>query len=146
MFDNETADTRDRATAPSQDLPEIIRSEEVLHVSTRTVPVNRVTMKKVIVTETQTFTVQVRREEVRLITEPLTEESALPPGTDTSVDVPDITMVLHEESVVISTEVVPVERVRLVRHRVVDSETVTADVRTEKIALDTTGSATHRDV
>ena len=43
---------------------------------------------------------------------------------------------LHEERPVVTTEAVPVERVRLGTETVTDQETVTGEVRKEQVELD----------
>jgi len=45
-------------------------------------------------------------------------------------------VVLNEERPVVTTEAVPVERVRLSKEQVQDEETVTADVRKEQIDME----------
>lgn len=128
-----------------QERPAMIRSEEVLRVATETVPYARARLQKVIVTERRTFTVDVRREEVRLTTEPLPAGSPVPapvPGEHPE----DIQIVLHEERVVVTTEIVPVERVRLVTFPVTGSMDITGDVRRDHIDLLTSGSTTQKDI
>ena len=112
---------------------EVIRNEERLVVGTESIPVERVRLQKIIVTEEKVFTVTVRREEVRLIREPFSgEHSGDVPADDANT--PRI-MILHEERVVMTTEVVPVERVWLETHRVSRTETVTAALAHEQVTL-----------
>ena len=47
-------------------------------------------------------------------------------------------MILHAEHVQITTQVVPVERVRMVRRVVTTGQTITEPVRSEQIALEQT--------
>jgi stress response protein YsnF len=56
---------------------EVVRSEEQLQVGTQNVVVGRDRLVKHLVTEHQTFTVPVRREEVRLEYEPLSEHEQM---------------------------------------------------------------------
>ena len=92
------------------------RSEERLHVGTEKVVTGKMRLRKYVVTEMQTVTVPVTREEVRLERVPITEDdldatSSLGPGTD---EEPGI--VLTAERVVVTKEPVPDERVRQVHH------------------------------
>ena len=112
------------------------RSEERLTVSTQRQQVGRARLRKYIVTENQTVTVPVRREEVRLEREPITGDNV-----GEAYDGPDITeaeaqLTLHAERPVITTETVPVERVRIGKETVTEQETVTGEVRKEQIEAD----------
>jgi uncharacterized protein (TIGR02271 family) len=112
------------------------RSEERLTVSTERQQVGRARLRKYIVTENQTVTVPVRREEVRLEREPITGDNV-----GEAYDGPDITeaeaqLTLHAERPVITTETVPVERVRIGKETVTEQETVTGEVRKEQIEAD----------
>jgi len=109
------------------------RSEEELLARTKTTETGRVRLRKYIVTEQQQVTVPVQREEVRVVTEPITAENR-----DTAMVGPDLSeeeaeMVLHADEVVVTAQAVPKERVRLEREVVTGQETVTADVRKEVI-------------
>lgn len=146
------AGTADRGgSAPTADTA-MTRSEERLTVSTEQVVAGTVRLRKYVVTEIQTVEVPVRREEVRLVREPIsdTDRGAVSDGTDfddPEFDVSGLTedgpaIVLHAERPVVTTETVPVERVRLDKQTVTDTETVTGEVRKEKIELDDpTGTA-----
>ncbi len=111
------------------------RSEEQLNVGTQKVETGRARLRKHIVTEQQTITVPVEREEVRLEREPITEDNrgAANAGPDISEEEHEI--VLSEERVVVSKETVPVERVRLEKEVITEQQTVTEDVRKEQIEL-----------
>ncbi len=120
----------------------IIRSEEQLRIETDAVPVRRVQLRKYIVTEERTVTVQLRHEEVRIEQEPIPDPGTgtVAPGDPGEVDVHlgpgddrDVTMLLYAERPLISTEVVPVERIRVSKYVVSDEETVTAGVRREVV-------------
>jgi uncharacterized protein (TIGR02271 family) len=112
------------------------RSEERLHVGTEKVQTGRARLRKYVVTDQETVTVPVSREEVRLEREPITEanrDSALA-GPDISEEEHEV--VLTEERPVVAKETVPVERVRLDKDVVTDQHTVTEDVRREEIELE----------
>jgi uncharacterized protein (TIGR02271 family) len=125
------------AVAGSEEAGVMIASEERLRVDVERVPRTRVRLKKVVVTEERTLTVPVRREEYRLIREPITDGAAVADG----VLAPDEQeVVLHEERVVLRTEVVPVERVRLLKEEVVEHREVSGVVRRERIDLEDDGA------
>jgi uncharacterized protein (TIGR02271 family) len=80
--------------------------------------------------------VPVRREEVHVEREPITEGNA-----DQALDGPEISedeheVVLHEERPVVDKEVVPKERVRLSAEERADEETVSEELRKERIETD----------
>jgi stress response protein YsnF len=116
--------------ARPEDRAEVVRSEERLDVTTRRVPFARAVLRKVIVVEQRTITVDVAHEEARLEILPIGEE-----WTDESrgvhVALPDL--VLSEEQVVVTKRVVPVERVRMRVEEVVMDASVTGDVRREQV-------------
>jgi uncharacterized protein (TIGR02271 family) len=112
------------------------RSEEELRVGTERREAGRVRLRKYVVTETEQRTVPVRREEVRLEREPITEGNV-----DQALDGPEISeeeheVVLHEERPVVDKEVVPKERVRLGTEERTDEETVSEELRKERVETD----------
>ena len=117
----------------------VVRSQEQLAIA-RTVRIRgAVRLHKRVVTETVTQTVEVRREEL-VITELTPEEVSLPAtlaahdGT-AQLHEAEFALVLHEERVVVTTEVVPVERVR-VRVRIVTADVeVEESVRQERVSV-----------
>ncbi|HEY6746674.1 MAG TPA: PRC and DUF2382 domain-containing protein [Mycobacteriales bacterium] len=113
------------------------RSEEHLVAGTREAE-TRVRLRKYVVTEMATVQVPVRREEVRLEHEPVPD---VPAAGGSVTEVTDATdedreVILHAERPVVTTETVPVERVRLGKETVTGTETVSGEVRREKIELD----------
>jgi uncharacterized protein (TIGR02271 family) len=109
------------------------RSEEELRVGTERREAGRARLRKYVVTEEVTKTVPVQREEVRVEREPITDANR-----DAALDGPAITeeeheVVLHEEQPVVSKEAVPKERVRLEKDTHTDEETVSDEVRKERI-------------
>jgi len=112
------------------------RSEERLEVGTQSRESGTARLRKYVVTEEQTVTVPVSREEVRLEREPITDENR-----DEALSGPDISeeeheVTLHEERPVVAKEAVPVERVRLEKDTVTENVEVTEDVRKEQIETD----------
>jgi len=112
------------------------RSEERLEVGTQKREAGRARLRKHIVTEQQTVTVPVTREEVTLEREPITEANigAATAGPDLSEEEHEV--VLTEERPVVAKETVPVERVRLGKESITEQEQVTETVRKERIEAD----------
>src|SRR5829696_1280377 len=118
------------------------RSEERLRAGTEQTEAGRARLRKYVVTDTEQVDVPVSREEVRLEREPITDANRdkAYSGKDISEEEHEVT--LHQERPVVGTEAQPVERVRLDKETVTDTETVSGDVRKEKIELDDpTGTA-----
>lgn len=116
------------------------RSEEELSVGKRSVETGRARLRKHIVTENQTVTVPVEREEVRLEREPITDANVgdAMRGGDLTEEEHEVT--LHEEQVVVDKQTVPVERVRVGTETHVENERVSEDVRKEEIDFDKDGN------
>lgn len=112
------------------------RSEERVRAGTERVEAGRARLRKYVVTEHQEVSVPVTREEVRVEREPVTDANIgdATSGPDLSEEEHEI--VLNEERPVVTTEAVPVERVRLTKDEVEDTETVGVDVREERIETD----------
>ena len=116
----------------------LTRSEEQLHVGTEKVQTGRARLRKVVVTEQQTVTIPVSREEVRLVREPIAPGDTV----DATIGEAAAEVVLTEERVVVSKETVAVERVRLGTVTITEEQEVTEAVRKEKIEFnDSTKSA-----
>ena len=112
----------------------MIRSEEELHVTKRRRPRTRVRLRKYIVTEMVTTRVPVRREEVRLEREPITDLDA--DSSDDPAPSDDLhEVVLHEERLVIEKRVVPTERVRMRKETITEQQAVSGEVRTEQVVF-----------
>ncbi|MFT7836754.1 PRC and DUF2382 domain-containing protein [Saccharothrix sp. BKS2] len=129
------ADTGHDTSGPNTD-DAMTRSEEHLRVGTEKHEAGRARLRKYVVTETEQVAVPVTREEVRVEREPITEANrgAALSGPDISEEEHEVT--LHEERPVVDTEAVPVERVRLAKEQVTDTETVAGEVRKERIDTD----------
>jgi uncharacterized protein (TIGR02271 family) len=121
-------------------------SEERVNVGTQRREAGRARLRKYVVTENVTQTVPVTREEVVVEREPITDANR---GNATSG--PDISeeeheVVLHEEAPVVEKTVEPVERVRLGTQETTEQQTVTEEVRKERVDTDadinTTGTST----
>ncbi|WP_227497365.1 YsnF/AvaK domain-containing protein [Planctomonas psychrotolerans] len=117
----------------AEDSVGMIRSEERLALGTEVVASERVRVEKYIVTEERTFTVTVRREEVRLVREPLDGTSVGGTGTGALESDGDLELTLSEEQVVVTKQIVPVERVRVRKEWHTGQQDVSATVRSERI-------------
>ncbi|MDG5804037.1 PRC and DUF2382 domain-containing protein [Streptomyces ossamyceticus] len=134
--DTDAAGTADMSGTARPDVGQddaMTRSEERMHVGTERSEVGRARLRKYVVTEEVQQTVPVRREEVRVEREPITDENR-----DAALSGPDISeaeheVTLHEERLVTETETVPVERVRMTTDERTDEETVRGQVRKEQI-------------
>jgi uncharacterized protein (TIGR02271 family) len=109
------------------------RSEEELRVGTAERESGRVRLRKYVVTEQVQQTVPVRREEVRVEREPITDGNV-----DQALDGPEISeeeheVVLHEEEPVVEKRTVPKERVRLDKDSHTEDVEVSEEVRKERI-------------
>ena len=115
------------------------RSEEQLHVGTESRETGRAKLRKYVVTEEQQVTVPVTREEVTIEREPITETNRGEAMDGPAISEEEHEVVLHEEQPVVDKQAVPVERVRLGKEQVTDEETVTEQVRHERIEADGPG-------
>jgi len=112
------------------------RSEEEPRVGTAEREAGRAHLRKYVVEKEVTQTVPVRREEVRVEREPITEGNA-----DAALAGPEISeeeheVVLHEEEPVVETRAVPKERVRLDKDTTVEEEQVSGTVRKEQVDVE----------
>jgi uncharacterized protein (TIGR02271 family) len=118
------------------------RSEEELRVGTRSEERGRARLRKYVVTETETHTVPVTREEVRIEREPITESNREAATDGPSISEEEHEVVLHEERPVVGKETVAKERVRMSKDVERDEEQISEDVRKEQIdAEDSTATA-----
>lgn len=112
------------------------RSEEQIHVGTERFESGRVRLRKYVVTEEVQQTVPVRHEEVRVEREPLTDADREQAVSGTEISEAEREVTLHEEHPVVETRTVPVERVGLRTEEVTEEETVTGQVRKERIEVE----------
>ena len=122
--------------AVDSDHESIVRREEELHVGTERVESGRLRIRKHVVTDHETVTVPVEREEVEIVREPLDGTST---GTRGDLGDDEIEVTLTEERPVVDKRVVDAERIGVDRRTVVDNETVQADVAREEIDIDREG-------
>ena len=112
------------------------RSEEQVHAGTEKVSAGTARLRKWVETEEIQVTVPVTKEKARLVTEPITDanrEDAMS-GGDLTEEEHELT--LTEERPIVSKETVPVERVRLEKDVETTEESVSTDVRKERISAD----------
>jgi len=118
------------------------RSEERLTAGTESVEAGRARLRKWVDTEQEQVTVPVTSERATLVTEPITDANMDKATSGPEISEAEHEVTLHEERPVVTTEAVPVERVRLETETETREETVTGDVRKERIDLDAGSEAT----
>ena len=111
-------------------------SEEELRVGTTEREAGRVRLKKYVVEEEVTETVPVRREEVRLEREPITDANRGDATAGPEISEEEHEVVLHAEEAVVDKRAVPKERVRLEKDVTTKDETVSDTVRQERVDVD----------
>jgi len=112
------------------------RSEEELRVGTTEREAGRVRLRKYVVEDEVTETVPVRREEVRVEREPITDANAGAALDGPAISEEEHEVVLHEEEVVAEKRAVPKERIRLDKDVETSEETVSETVRSEQVDVD----------
>jgi uncharacterized protein (TIGR02271 family) len=112
------------------------RSEEELRVGTTERESGRVRLQKYVVEDEVTETVPVRREEVRVEREPITDANRGDALDGPAISEEEHEVVLHQEEVVAEKRAVPKERIRLEKDVTTDEETVSETVRKEQVDVD----------
>jgi uncharacterized protein (TIGR02271 family) len=132
----------DRATrAAGQPNPDVgsgdamTRSEEELEVRTVRRRRGRVRLRKYVVTEEVQRTIPLRREEIRVEEEPISNEDAGGATEDADVSSED-EIVLYKEIPVIEKRIVPAERVRVVKDVRADEAQISERLRKERIDVE----------
>jgi uncharacterized protein (TIGR02271 family) len=131
--DRDASGTVGRDTSGPTTDDAMTRSEEELHVGTQRRETGKARLRKYVVTEEQTRTVPVQREEVRVEREPITDANVGDATTGPDISEEEHEVTLHSEEPVVEKRAVPKERVRLERDTVTDEETVSGEVRKEQI-------------
>ena len=129
-------DTVGRDTSGPTTDDAMTRSEEELRVGTTEREAGRVRLKKYVVEEEVTQTVPVRREEVRVEREPITEANVGDATSGPEISDEEHEVVLHEEEPVSEKRVVPKERVRLDKDVRTEEHEVSDTLRKEEIDVD----------
>jgi len=109
------------------------RSEEELSVGTAERERGRVRLKKWVETEEVQQTVPVRREEVRVEREPITDENVDEAMSGPEISEAEHEVTLREEEPVVEKRTVPRERVRLEKDVETGEEQISEQVRKERI-------------
>ena len=122
---------RDTSGAAAGDA--MTRSEEELRVSTTERERGRVRLRKYVATEQVQQTVPVRREQVRVEREPITDANLDAATSGPELSEAEHEVVLREEEPVVEKRVVPRERVRLDKETVTGEEQVTEELRKEQV-------------
>jgi uncharacterized protein (TIGR02271 family) len=115
------------------------RSEEELRVGTTQREAGRARLRKYVVEDQVTQTVPVRREEVRIEREPITDANVDAATEGPAISEEEHEVVLHEEQAVVDKQVVPKERVRLDKETYTEEQQVSDTVRKEQIDVDDAG-------
>src|SRR4051812_15039388 len=116
------------------------RSEEELHVGTAEREAGRVRLKKYVVEDEVTQTVPVRREEVHVEREPITDANRGDAVDGPAISEDEHEVVLHAQEPVVDKRAVPKERIRLDKDVQIEQREVTDTVRQERIDVDDTHS------
>jgi uncharacterized protein (TIGR02271 family) len=139
--DVETGSDRERGTVgrdvsgPTTD-EAMTRSEEELRVGTTQREAGRARLRKYVVEDEVTQTVPVRREEVRVEREPITDANVERATAGPEISEEEHEVVLREERPVVEKRVVPKERVRLDTETVTEEREVSEELRKEHIEAD----------
>ena len=109
------------------------RSEERVQVGTASQEAGRARLRKYVETEQVSQTVPVTKERAVLQSEPITDGNVGNATSGPAISEEEHEVVLHEETPVVQKTVEPVERVRLGTEQVTEQQTVTEEVRKERI-------------
>ncbi|HEX5782063.1 MAG TPA: PRC and DUF2382 domain-containing protein [Solirubrobacteraceae bacterium] len=131
-------DTVGRDTSGPTTDDAMTRSEEELRVGTTERESGRVRLKKYVVEDEVTQTVPVRREEVRVEREPITDGNVGAATDGPAISEEEHEVVLHEEEAVVEKQAVPKERVRLDKDTQTEERQVSETLRKEEIDVDHT--------
>jgi uncharacterized protein (TIGR02271 family) len=145
VYDDVEGRTVGRDTSGPTTDDAMTRSEERLIAGTRTEQTGRARLRKYVVTEQQQVSVPVSREEARLEREPISDANIGKAMDGPAISEEEHEVTLHAERPVVDTEAVPVERVRLGKETITDTETVDGQIRKEQIELDDDTTARPRN-
>jgi len=132
-------DTAGRETSGPTTDDAMTRSEEELHVGTTQQESGRARLRKYVVEDEVTQTVPVKREEVRIEREPITDANAGAATDGPAISEEEHEVVLHEEEVVTEKRAVPKERISMGKETVTDEQQVSETVRKEEVDVDGEG-------
>jgi uncharacterized protein (TIGR02271 family) len=112
------------------------RSEEELRVGKTDRETGRARLRKYVVTEDVQKTVPVRREEVRVEREPITDANVDDATEGPAISEEEHEVTLHAEEAVVEKRAVPKERVRLDKDTIEEEQQVSETVAKEEIEVD----------
>jgi uncharacterized protein (TIGR02271 family) len=112
------------------------RSEEELRVSTTRGEAGRVRLRKWVETEPVSETITRRREEARVEREPITEANLEHATAGPEISKEEHEMTLMREEAVAEKVTVPRERVRLDKEVIEEQQTISDEVRRERIEVE----------
>ena len=123
-----------RASVGAEDEASVTRSEEELKVGKREIEVGRLRLHKWTETEQVNVPVEIRREKARVTREPVE-------GTVSDEEIGDeaIEVTLREEEPVVEKQTVAKERIRIEKDVETDTETVTGELRKERVGVEGDG-------
>ncbi len=113
------------------DTPSVVRSEEELEVGTRQVESGSVRLRKWVETEDANLDVKLKRETAKVTRQPMDEVVS---GAEIGEE--EIEMPLHREEAVVQKQVVGKERITLEKDTETETETVSDEVRKERVDVD----------
>ena len=134
--DTTTTGTATTGTARTGTDDAMTRSEERIEVGTTSKEAGRARLRKYVETEMVTTTVPVRKEKAVLETEPITDGNADEALSGAPISEEEHEVVLREEKPVVQKVVEPVERVRIGTEQTTQEETVSEEVRKERIVAE----------
>ena len=112
------------------------RSEEELNVGTAQRETGKARLRKYVVTEEVQKTVPVRREEVRVEREPITDANVGDAKDGPAISEEEHEVTLHAEEAVVEKRAVPKERVRLDKDVVEEEQQVSESVSKEQVEVE----------
>jgi uncharacterized protein (TIGR02271 family) len=121
---------------PDGDDDAMTRSEEEVDIGTAERERGRARLKKYVVTDEVQQTVPVRREEVRLEREPITDANVGEATSGPEISEAEHEVTLKEEQPVVEKRTVPKERVRLEKDVETGEEQVSEEVRKERVQVE----------
>jgi len=125
--------TGPQPTDPSAEDTSMTRSEEQLHVGTEQVASGTARIRKTIVTEQVHQTVPVTHEEISMQRDPITGGDGGPAAAGGQIAEQDYEIILHAERLIVTKEVVPVERIRIAKTVVTEQQDIDETLRKEQI-------------
>jgi uncharacterized protein (TIGR02271 family) len=135
-YDRDAEGTVGRDTSGPTTDDAMTRSEEELRVGTTERETGRARLRKYVVTEDVQKTVPVRREEVRVEREPITDANVDDATAGPAISEEEHEVTLHAEEPVVEKRAVPKERVRLDKDTVQEEHEVSETVSKEEIEVD----------